>query len=208
MGLIGNGRYYSPRTGILPGAVSAIGSCPAYRPSWSAVSLRMTFDNDYASFPVGYYQNGIVLPMKYGGIACTIRCGGSLAASIAATASIGTTLSGAGSLSVYGYKGLNGAVSVFGSCSFTPGIAARANISCTVTIGAQPSAFDIAQAIWNATATQYNVAGSMGQKLNAAGGSADPLTNDVPGSYAPGTAGEAIGKIKNNLTLTQFLALK
>lgn len=50
-------------------------------------------------------------------------------------------------------------------------------------------------AVWNATATDYSAAGSTGQLLNAAGGAADPLLNQVPGSYASGTAGSALARI-------------
>ena len=39
----------------------------------------------------------------------------------------------------------------------------------------------------------------MGQKLNAAGGAADPLTNTVPGAYAVGTAGYALGTLPSGL---------
>lgn len=76
-----------------------------------------------------------------------------------------------------------------------------------------------AQAVWNAVASSYNTAGSMGAYAQAGGnpwatnittgytsgqagyilngfsGATDPLTNPVPGSYAPGTAGNEIAAI-------------
>jgi len=42
-------------------------------------------------------------------------------------------------------------------------------------------------------ASGHNTAGTIGQKINAAGGAADPLTNPVPGSYGAGTAGNILG---------------
>lgn len=53
----------------------------------------------------------------------------------------------------------------------------------------------MADAIWNAVATSYNTAASMGQKLNAAGTAGDPLTAAVPGAYGAGTAGAALGRV-------------
>ena len=49
--------------------------------------------------------------------------------------------------------------------------------------------------IWDALAADYNDAGTMGQLLNSSGGAADPLLNEVPGSYAQGTAGYAISDV-------------
>jgi hypothetical protein len=51
-----------------------------------------------------------------------------------------------------------------------------------------------AQAVLDAVAADYDDAGSIGEKINSGGGSGgDPLENDVPGSYAVGTAGWALG---------------
>lgn len=65
----------------------------------------------------------------------------------------------------------------------------------TLTSGAAPSAGTIAAAVWDEPAGNHTVAGSTGQRLNAAGGAADPLGNAVPGSYAAGTAGYALGRM-------------
>lgn len=62
-----------------------------------------------------------------------------------------------------------------------------------VTVGGYANGEDPATLVWNAVASNFNTAGTMGNKLNAAGGAADPLGNYVPGNYLPGTAGNAIG---------------
>lgn len=206
--LLGRGIYNGMRSSLM--GSSAVGEVRTIVPKQSPVSWRRTFDNDFVSFPVGYFQNGIILPMKYGGISCSILGSGGFTAAPTATANIAASITGTGTLSVYGYKGLNGACSITGTGSFTAGIAAKANLACTITIGAQPSAFDIAQAIWNAQATQYDTPGTMGQKLNGAGSAGDPWTTALPGSYGPGTAGYIMGNQTSNggLTLAQFLALK
>ena len=58
-----------------------------------------------------------------------------------------------------------------------------------------PSAATVADAVWNEVAADHDTAGTTGAALNDAGASGDPLTNTVPGSYASGTAGHALGRI-------------
>jgi len=64
---------------------------------------------------------------------------------------------------------------------------------------------DVAAQVWNSVAATFNTAGTMGQKLNAAGGATDPLTNAVPGSYGEGTAGEALGDIRSIKSKTDLI---
>lgn len=54
---------------------------------------------------------------------------------------------------------------------------------------------DIADAVWDEALAGHAAAGSSGAALSAAGGAADPLLNLVPGAYASGTAGAALGRI-------------
>ena len=61
--------------------------------------------------------------------------------------------------------------------------------------GYVPSVADIADGVWDEALAGHAGAGSAGQALSAAGGPADPLLNSVPGSYASGTAGYALGRI-------------
>jgi hypothetical protein len=67
-------------------------------------------------------------------------------------------------------------------------------LSATIHIGALPSAFDIVQAVWNSIAASYNLPGSLGEKLNAAGAGGDPWTIPLPGGYPGGTAGKIVGE--------------
>lgn len=66
------------------------------------------------------------------------------------------------------------------------------------------SADALARAVWDAIAADFAVAGSMGEKLNAAGTAGDPWTADLT-PYTTGTAGEQLRKA---LTTGKFLALK
>lgn len=73
--------------------------------------------------------------------------------------------------------------------------------ACSVSIGAQPSAFDIAQAIWQASSTQYNVSGSMGEKLNNASSAGNPWSAAPESNQAPDSMGAVIDAIKKNSNL-------
>jgi hypothetical protein len=51
----------------------------------------------------------------------------------------------------------------------------------------------IAADVLNATASSYNTAGSIGNKINSAASAGDPWNTALPGSYASGTAGNILG---------------
>jgi hypothetical protein len=53
----------------------------------------------------------------------------------------------------------------------------------------------IADAVWDEALSGHTTAGTTGEALNDLGSAADPLENEVPGSYASGTAGHALGRI-------------
>lgn len=56
---------------------------------------------------------------------------------------------------------------------------------------------ELVYAIWNAIATQFNVAGTMGNKLNGAGSAGDPWTTDLTSYTTDGTAGKKLKELKN-----------
>ena len=80
------------------------------------------------------------------------------------------------------------------------------NMACAVEIGASPSAFDIAQAVWGSVATQLNNTGTMGQKLNGAGNAGDPWTTDLATYTTNGTAGKLLKDAKNQAALAASLS--
>lgn len=72
--------------------------------------------------------------------------------------------------------------------------------------GAAPSSADNAAAVWDLAIAGHTTAGSTGEKLNAAGASGDFLASAVPGAYADGTAGAALGNIPAIKAKTDLLA--
>lgn len=51
----------------------------------------------------------------------------------------------------------------------------------------------LAAAVLNATASSYNTAGTIGEKINDAGSAGDPWATALPGAYGAGTAGKIVG---------------
>lgn len=58
-----------------------------------------------------------------------------------------------------------------------------------------PTAAALADAVWDEGIAGHATAGSTGQALTAAGAASNPLLDQVPGAYASGTAGAALGRI-------------
>lgn len=77
-------------------------------------------------------------------------------------------------------------------------VSSRLPTSSYVAPTTPPTAAAVADAVWDETLAGHAVAGSAGAALSAAGGAADPLLNDVPGSYPSGSAGAALGRIGSN----------
>lgn len=63
----------------------------------------------------------------------------------------------------------------------------------------------IVDAVWNALATEYDLSGTMGEKLNGAGSAGDPWTTDLTSYTTANTAGKIL---KERLSKGQFLGLK
>lgn len=87
------------------------------------------------------------------------------------------------------------------------------SMNTTMDAGVRPSAFDIAQEVWQSQKTAYNATGTMGNALNLASSGGidyaalglavwDVLTTDMD---LAGSAGE---KLKSLLTTGKFIALK
>lgn len=60
-----------------------------------------------------------------------------------------------------------------------------------------PSAATIADAVWDETLADHEIAGSTGAALATSSTPADPWETVVPGSYDDGTAGAAVGRLNN-----------
>lgn len=121
---------------------------------------------------------------------------GSLAATIQGRLNMSADLSGAGDLSADLSGIASMACALLGAGDLEATIAAYGNMEIDIVVtGTGLSTANVGQAVWAALAASNNDAGTMGEKLNDAGGAADPLGNAVPGTYPPGTAGHKLGNL-------------
>lgn len=148
------------------------------------------------SFPAGYRAGmAILLPLIDGGIAGRISTQIETSADIIGYGLIDGTLTITISTSADGdlLANIGGAVTI--SISTSGAITATGYISGTLDIGAQPSADDIAQAVWQMQLPGGFEVGSAGKILSAAGAAGDPWSTILPGTYT----GEQAGKILADL---------
>jgi len=80
---------------------------------------------------------------------------------------------------------------------------AQHDAGASVTVAGYAPGQDPATLVLDVAASGHNTAGTIGAKINASGASGDPLANDVPGAYAPGTAGYKIGHSSDVVEIIQ-----
>jgi len=78
-------------------------------------------------------------------------------------------------------------------------------VARTLVSASYATAASVADAVWDEILSGHTVSGSAAQALSAAGGAADPLLNEVPGTYADGTAGFYIAKLAQILQQTGLI---
>lgn len=149
--------------------------------------------------PYGYNGlNGILLPQQPGGfIRATLSGESTFLATISSVANMHATLTGEGTLTPGANLAFNMYCTLIGEGNLTPDLKAKAWMWATLDAGARPSAFDIAQEILNAQASQYNNTGTIGQKINsAASGGVDynALAEAVLDAEVAGRAVGSFGK--------------
>lgn len=136
----------------------------------------------------------------------TIACSGSLTGSMVGTIQMAADLAGSGDIegALGMLSGLSADLSGVGVVTST----LRGDLSMAADIYVNQSEATVQQivdAVWNALAAEYNLSGTMGNKLNGAGSAGDPWTTDISAYNTANTAGKIL---KDRLSKTQFLGLK
>lgn len=104
------------------------------------------------SVPDGYRAGVAIYPARSdGGMACRLSASGGYTSGISAAGNMGITFGGLGATGTVNLAGgVNLLSSITGSGNLTSlDMRGKARLSCTISIGASPSAEDIAQAVWN-----------------------------------------------------------
>ena len=151
----------------------------------------------YASIPSGgQVAQAFVPAIHAGAIACRAIFGrGITAANLDGISSLSTSITGSATVTGHGFMTCERTVAMGGSCTVTAAPKGFGNIVVSIDVSARPSAFDIAQAVLNATAAMYNAGGTIGNKINSAASAGDPWTTPIPGSYPAGSAGQLLGNL-------------
>jgi hypothetical protein len=147
--------------------------------------------------PYGYNGlNGFLLPQQPGGfIRATLTGESSFLATISSIGNMTATLSGEGTLNPGANLAFNMYCTLIGEGNLTPDLKAKAWMWATLDAGSRPSAYDIAQEIWQAQATQYNSTGTMGEKLNGAGTAGNPWTEVIESGLTAGQVMKVIASV-------------
>lgn len=210
MGLVANGIY-----GIrVFGGATALGSLPQNKKTFATNTLLWKGGANNAresvSWPAGYFTSAFYMPLKDLGLAAKLIGDGEMTVDSTLESFISwmdANLAGSGTVTnAYLAIGMNLLCLIEGAGTVTEASAdLKIWMEALISIGASPSAFDIAQAVWGSVASQNNTSGTMGQKLNGAGSAGDPWTTDLSAYNTQGTAGKVL---KDKLTKNQFLGLK
>lgn len=193
---------------------------------------RFSYFNQKVATPPGYlHPMALVMPKSAGGLGTSSFSGnlGTLAAVLAAgkyvsTNTVGTvtvsadlvlfinTIFTAADLAALGtftttqlgyLVGL--ASNILASSSVQANNTAIVALSADITPFTELSPQSLANAVWSAPSVENNLVSSMGEKLNAAGLSANPWSANLSDNNSPGTFGNFVQKL---LTLGKFLGLK
>ena len=121
-----------------------------------------------ASIPHGLRGGVAMAPaISDGGLACYITGIGATVADLRATGNINGTITSSGTVSfgnLAGGKNISSTITGTGTVSNAP-LPAFGNLTCSISIGARPSATDIAQAVWEELLTGHTTSGTAAKVL-------------------------------------------
>lgn len=103
-----------------------------------------------------------------------ITATGDLTGNLNAIAPLAATITGGGSLTATLQALGNAVAAITASGALTGTVRATGTLEALITSQTELSPEALAAAVWNAVAAEFNAVGTMGEKLNAAGGGANP----------------------------------
>jgi hypothetical protein len=136
----------------------------------------------------------------------TISCTGTLTGSMVGTIQMAADLAGSGDIT--GSLGmLSGLVAnLSGQGLISADLKGKLFMAADIYVNqSEATVQQIVDAVWNALASEYDLSGTMGEKLNGAGSAGDPWTTDLTAYTTANTAGKIL---KERLSRNQFIGLK
>ena len=105
---------------------------------------------------------------KTDNIRCVLIGDGGVAAAVIGLGRVSATITGVGTLTPDSEMGATLSVTITGSGSMQGTVRGVGRMGAVIDAGARPSAFDIAQEVWQSQKSAYNAPGTMGNALNNA----------------------------------------
>lgn len=131
---------------------------------------------------------------------------GTLSASMVGTIQMAADLVGGGSIEAGLGLLANCVANIMGVGTIDSDLKGTLSMAAEIYVNqSQAEVQQIVDAVWNALAAEYDLTGTMGEKLNGAGSAGDPWTTDISAYNTANTAGKIL---KDRLSKTQFLGLK
>lgn len=131
---------------------------------------------------------------------------GTITASISTTLSLAANLAGSGDLSGSLKLLIPLAADLISSGTISANLKGNLDMKAQIYVNqSEATVQQIVDAMYGAIASDYNVSGTMGEKINGAGSAGDPWTTDLSGYNTAGTAGK---RLKDTLSTGKFIALK
>lgn len=136
----------------------------------------------------------------------TIACSGTLTGSMVGTIQMAADLAGSGDIT--GALGMLSGLTanLSGEGALTSDLRGTLSMAADIYVNqSEATVQQIVDAVWNALAAEYNLSGTMGNKLNGAGSAGDPWTTDISAYNTANTAGKIL---KERLSKIEFLGLQ
>lgn len=132
---------------------------------------------------------------------------GSLTASISGQLEAVAALVGSGDLTAAAGALAGMVANLSGSGTLTAGQEALGEMVANIFVNQSEATVEqIVEAVWNAFAAEYNISGTMGEKLNGAGSAGDPWTTDLTPYVTADTAGLILKQAKAKAALAAALS--
>ncbi len=165
----------------------------------------MTTSTQSESYPLGYGIKSVWLPIKSGGVAARLSASASMVSNLTGSGVLSASLAGIASGVYTPNIGRFINANLTAAASMNSNLVGKGVLRATISIGASPSATDIAQAVWAQSSTPFVNPNTFGKKLNDAGGASNPWEAELSTNNTPGTFGAFIQKL---LTVAKFLGMK
>lgn len=186
--------YASPYSWNLPPKSGGIGSNVGLSLTASSTANLAAGKNIEALIEAGATINSASLALVVSMIATLNASGVINTANLVAYINMAASLAASGELTG-SLRAIGHLISeINATATLVPEMNATANMSADITSETPLSPSALASAVWNSLAADFNVSGTMGQKLNGAGSAGDPWTTDLTAYTTVGTAGALMKK--------------